>query len=58
MSYLFLDIGYKSPNAFHDIIFVLDFAIQMDCSFIEKLFHHMVVTSDKISGRRSLILAS
>ena len=27
----------------------------MDCVFMVTLFHHMVVDSDKISGRRTLI---
>ena len=34
--------------------FVLDFIFMMDCVFIVKVFYHMLVTSDKISGRRSL----
>ena len=29
-------------------IFDLDFIFIMDCVFIVKLFHHMVVTSDKM----------
>ena len=37
---------------------VLDFILISDFVFIVKLFHHMLVISDKIGGRRSLILVA
>ena len=39
------------------IIFVGVDIFIMNCVFLIELFHHMVVTNDKIIGRRSLILS-
>ena len=59
----YLGIGYGSPNAFYDILLCvnmeqLDFILILDFVFIVKLFPHMLVISDKIGGRRSLILVA
>ena len=50
-------MGHGPPNAFYDIFFVVDFIFILDCVFLVKLFHHVVVTSE-ISGQRSIILVS
>ena len=54
IKYLFLYTGYESPNTLYDILFCFGLHFLMDCVFMVKLFYLMVVTSDKISGRRTL----
>ena len=46
---------FYTPNTFYDMFFCFGLYLLMDCVFMVKLFHHIVVNSDKISGRRTLI---
>ena len=55
LTYLFLYTGMNHQIYFIISFFVGDFIFLMDCVFMVKLFHHMEVTGDKISGRRTLI---